>query len=72
MTHTRLKTTFLLAAVGAALACLLLAPMPAEAEFVATEHSEYQAVNLDGTSAWPSGGGSPYAISMTGVVINNP
>jgi hypothetical protein len=72
MTDTRSRTTFLLVAAGAVLASLLVAPVPANADFVATEHSEYQAVNADGTSAWPSGGGAPYDISMTGVVINNP
>ena len=39
--------------------------------YTPTKHSVYQAVNSDGTAAWPSGG-QPYPIQMIGVVINNP
>lgn len=39
--------------------------------YTPTKHSEYQRVNSDGTSAWPSGG-SPYPVQMVGLVINNP
>ncbi len=39
-------------------------------EFTPTQHSEYQAVYDDGTSAWVTGGYRP--IEMVGVVINNP
>lgn len=42
------------------------------ADFISISHSQYQAVQDDGTAAWPSGGGQPYAIELIGVVLNNP
>lgn len=42
------------------------------ADFVSISHSQYQAVQDDGTAAWPSGGVPAYPIELIGVVINNP
>ncbi len=45
--------------------------------FTPTLHMELQAVlygpdDVQGASDWPAGGGEPYPIQLTGVVINNP
>ena len=55
-----------------ALACLFLAPsLASDITYIPVTNSQLQAVNSDGSNAWP-GGVQPYPVSLTGVVINNP
>lgn len=76
MTRVRTKSspacvTFRVFSAGLLWATLI--PLSADAQsFTPTKHSEYQAVDASGFPAWPPGGGPPYPIEMTGVVINNP
>jgi hypothetical protein len=56
---------------AAAMACLLFAPAMARPDYVYTAFSDLEAVNSDGTNAWPGAAGN-HAIVVYGTVINNP
>ncbi len=52
--------------------CWLLLPSVADAiSYVPVTNAQLQAVNSDGSNAWP-GSVQPYPVSLIGVVINNP
>lgn len=75
MSRLRVKNVWLMGLVGLAAGAigfgLVAVPQAPAQTYTPTKHSEYQMVNSDGTSAWPTGG-SPYPVEMIGVVINNP
>lgn len=53
-------------------ACLVVLPSAANAIiYTPVTNAQLQAVNSDGSNAWP-GGVQPYPVSLIGVVINNP
>jgi hypothetical protein len=59
------------ASLMAAAAWLLLLPAMARAEYTFTTFSDLEAINADGTNAWPGAAGN-HPIVVYGTVINNP
>ena len=57
--------------LAASVACLLLATATVRAEYTYTTFSDLEAINADGTNAWPGAAGN-HPIVVYGTIINNP